>query len=170
MSLQDLIVNAQSMVQAVYNRINERVLKKSSDVKPEVISTISLIRDSIGKINELFKNVSSRIESKSAESVLSLGKYMFLVHQSKRFVIIRTKPRYTIITYDDIDRKISIRNKRLQFNIVGNNIEASYQAVKVNINIDDVEEYSKYVNELKYIAKRVSTALEKTIEYLAGGK
>jgi len=170
MSLQDLIVNAQSMVQAVYNRINERVLKKSSGVKPDVLSVIALIRDNVEKINELFKNISSRMQGKSTGSVISFGKYMYLVHQSKRFVIVRTKPRYTIITYDDTDRKITIRNKRLQFNIVGNTIDASYQAVKVNLSIDDLEEYSKYVNELKYIAKRLSIALEKTIEYLAGAK
>lgn len=161
MANKDLLINAKNLFLNTSNVIDQRVLSQSENLKAEIISLISRIRDLLENLSNIFDSLSKKIGDKIGDkNIISLGKYFYLVFYKDGFILVRTKPFYMILAYDKGMEKASIKSKNLVIDITSSEINMKYIAIKASIKITELEDYKSQYNEIKYILRKFGKIVE----------
>lgn len=162
MKLKDLLLEARSIASEVSSRITERVLKQAISLKPEYISLISKTRDIYDLISRLLDSLNNIIrENTDTESVLDIGKNIYLAFHSRGFYIIRSKPFHIILSYNRDNNELCIKTKKMNISLTPDYINASVLFVKTSIELNRVESFVNNYREFKYIINYMSRILDK---------
>ncbi|MEM1676088.1 MAG: hypothetical protein QXW87_00925 [Desulfurococcaceae archaeon] len=165
MKSKELILEAESFVNNISSKILDKVMEQAVGYKPEYVSLINKINRICIVLRNLFKNLSNIIdENTDVNSVINIGKNMYIAFNKNSFYFIRSKPFLIVLTYNSFNNEISIKTRDLRFTITNNNISASLKSVKTITEINKIEEYVLNYRELNYIANYLSRIVEK---YLA---
>lgn len=158
----EIIIEARDIVNEVPSKIFERVLKQSVDLKPEYISLISKTRDIYASISSLLNRLSSVIkENTGTNTVINIGKNMYVAFHTSGFYIIRSKPFHIILSYSRDTGEYSIKTKKMNIVLTPSYINASVLSVKTSIEINKVDSYMNKYREFKYIINYLSRIIEK---------
>ncbi|OYT40462.1 MAG: hypothetical protein B6U89_02075 [Desulfurococcales archaeon ex4484_58] len=161
MKPKELLMKASNTLSIVSNRIESKVLNQSTKLKPEIISISSRLNELITYINGILRSISERIgDETDVDSVVDFGKYFYIVFHKDRFVLIRNKPKYIIISYDSGKDEIHVKSRKLSVKISTASLEASLLTIKVSIDPGNIEDYINKFNELRYIMKSFGKIIE----------
>ncbi len=161
MKARELLLEVRNIANSASTRIEEKTLSQSTKMKPEVVSIIARIRDLYDKIALIMDSLVERVgEELEPDAAIDLGPRFYIVFYKDKFVIVRSKPFYTILSYDHGDGKISVKTRNLSSYMDQSSVEITFLSMKVSIRIDDVKEYIEKINELKYLLKPLGRVIE----------
>ena len=164
MAGKDLLLEAKNLLNTISTRIDTRVLGQSEKLKTEVISLASRIKDLSDKLAYILDSLVEKIGDRVKESgIVGLDKYLYIVFEKNKFVIVRTRPFYITLLYDKDEGKLRIRSRNLLVDLETTSLTAAYMAMKVSIKIDSVDDYKNMYNELRYIMKRFGRIVDQYI-------
>lgn len=162
MKPRDMLLEARSIINEVPSRITERVLKQSSDLKPEYISLISKVRELYSTVSTLIDSLLNSIkEDVDTNSIVSIGRNMYIAFHANGFYIVRSKPFYIILSYRRDLSELCIKTKNMNTTLTPSRIDALLLSIKTSIELNKIESYVNNYRELKYIINYISRVLEK---------
>ncbi len=161
MKARELLIEAKNIISTASDRIESRALSQSTRLKPEIISMVTRVRDLLNHISRILDMFIEKTgEDIENNTVINIGKHFYIAFYEKEFVIIRSKPYYTSLSYDKEQGRIYIKTRKMIAYFDETTLAATYYMVGASIKIDDVDEYISNYYELRYVLRELGRVIE----------
>ncbi|MET1160833.1 MAG: hypothetical protein ABWW65_07725 [Thermoprotei archaeon] len=168
MSSRELLLEAIGIAHRAVDRIEWSILEKSSELRVEVVSLANRLRDLYRYIAKLFEVIANKVpENLGGNSVVAHGSYFYTVIYPDRLVIVRNRPLHIVLSYVKNSDSIVVKTRYLKAIFKPNRFEAAIYNFKVELAIDNPEEYRSKSAELRYILREVGNVFERYIVPIA---
>jgi len=154
-----VLTEARNVVKSSMQRIDNRVLSRSAELKAKIVSIASRIYDLLNYIDLILGGVEERI-SKEEKETYAFGPYFYLALYKDSFVIVRSKPYTITISYKKGDGKVYIRTRNFKAVISPTILELTKYNMKISVDVGSVEDIVSKIAELRYLLRTFGRIIE----------
>jgi hypothetical protein len=157
----EVVGEARSIIRSAMDRIDKRVLSKSAELKPRLVSIASRIHELLHFIDAILGGLYDKIgEETGAGKTLSFGPFLYVSLYSEAFTLVRSKPYTITLSYRKGEGKVYVRTRNFKAAITPTTLELSKLAMKISIDIGSIDDLSKNLSEVKYLLKSFGRIIE----------
>ncbi len=157
----EVVGEARSIVRSAMDRIDKRILSRSTELKPRLVSIASRIYELLHFIDTILGGLYDKMgEETSTGKTLSFGPFFYVSLYSDAFILVRSKPYTITLSYRKGEGKISVRTRSFKAIITSTTLKLVKLAMKISIDIGSVDDLSRNLSEIKYLLKSFGRIIE----------
>lgn len=158
--VKEVLVEARSIVKSAMDRIDKRILSRSTELKPRIVSISSRMHEILNFIDAIIGGIIDRIEEAETNKPISFGPFFYLAPYKDAFALIRSKPYTITISYRKGEGKLYVRTKNFKAVITPTTMELAKLAMKIDVDLGSVEDITKKLTEIRYLLRSLGRIIE----------
>ncbi len=156
-----ILTEARNVVKSSMQRIDNRVLSRSAELKAKIVSIASRIYDLLNYVDLILGGVEERISKEEKEKeTYAFGPYFYLALYKDSFVLVRSKPYTITISYKKGEGKIYVRTRNFKAVISPTTLELTKYNMKISVDVGSIENIVSKIAELRYLLRTFGRIIE----------
>ncbi|MCD6301118.1 MAG: hypothetical protein J7L82_03505 [Staphylothermus sp.] len=156
-----IISEARNVVKSSMQRIDRRILSRSTELKANIVSIASRMYDLLNYLDLILGGVEDRITKEEKESnTYAFGPYFYIAMYGDSFTLVRSKPYTITVSYKQGEGKIYIRTRNFRAVISPTILELTKYNMNINVDVGSIEDITSKFPELKYLLKTFGRIIE----------
>ncbi len=156
----DVLLEAKNVVDSLSQRVDSRVLAKSVELKPRIISLAQRIYELSGLLSDILNRAASIVEEGKRQRIYRIGTWFYLVLDKDSFVMVRNKPYTITISYRRGVGRLHVRTRGFEASFSPTQLSLKYYAMSISIDPGSPKEIEEYQGELKYLLRKLGGIIE----------
>lgn len=158
MAGKDTVLEAKNILDSAVNRVENRVLSRSAELKARTVSLAQRIGELLTYLSTIMGGIAERIEED--KNIISYGPFLYVALYKDSFTLVRSKPYMITLSYRKGDGRIYLRTRNFKAAISPTILELQYLAMKINVDFGDVSDIEGKATELRYLLRRFGRIVE----------
>ncbi len=160
MASRDVVLEAKSVLDSLSERIESRVLRRSTELKPRIVSLAGRMSELTGYVSSILGGLASIIEEGKRTKLYRLGEWFYTVFEDNGFVMVRSKPYVITLSYRRGDGRIYVRTRNFEAGFSPSQLALKHLAMKVEVDPGSPKDIEEKQAELKYLLRKLGRIIE----------
>lgn len=156
----DVLLEAKNVVDSLSQRVDSRVLAKSVELKPRIVSLAQRIYDLSSLLSDIINRAASIVEEGKRQRIYRVGSWFYLVLDKDGFVLVRNKPYTMTVSYRRGDGRLYVRTRGFEAVFSPSQLSLKHYAMSISIDPGSSKEIEDYQGELKYLLRKLGGIIE----------